>query len=44
MPNNLQYVSEVQKIFQVVLGNVSQLDSYLSENLVSKDDDARLWI
>lgn len=44
MPNSLQYVSEVQKIFQVVLGNVSRLDSFLCENYLSKDDESRLWM
>lgn len=44
MPNNLQYVSEVQKIFQVALGNVSRLDSFLCESGLGKDDESRLWI
>jgi len=38
MPNNLQYVPEVQKIFQVILGNVSNLDTFLCEGGMGKND------
>lgn len=44
MPNSLQYVSEVQKILQMILGSISRLDLCLSEQMLGKGDESRLWI